>query len=325
MVKYSFASIDEEIRSKFTLKENEAIFPHPMYGEFSRSFFPLAQMDSSTEISFIISQNNIPIAWVDCSHNQEAISIFGFPLRVLWATFDENIQAKAAPAIIAKLLEIAYERKIPTLHITGDDNHHRLGPISKACLDSGGVAKLHFHAISDLSETEEKLRQGLRKSYKSLINWGEKNIELLCINNSNPDRDIFNNYINFYAKIAKKQPHNLDVWNKIFEQITSHGGELIVGYSTSCEGIIAGNITIEENGTAYYFLGAYEREIFKNPIGHWPLYSAMINAKKRGNLRYDLGEFFSNDHENTKESSIGFFKKGFTKKHVSYSSWQLTL
>lgn len=324
MANYIFSSLEDIDRQQFILNKNEAVFPHPLYGEFARSFFPHSQAGQSNDISFIISQNATPIALVDCTHNQDTISFFGFPLRVLWSTSDENIRAKASSAILAKLIEIAREKKLHSISITGDDHLDILGPISKACLDAGASAKLKFHAISDLFQPEETLRKGLRKSYKSLINWGKKNLTLVSINALNPDRGTFDAYIDFYAHVAKKQPHTPAVWDLLFDRIINGDGELIVGYSQDDHEMVAGNIIIEENGAAYYFLGAYDRERFEHPIGHWPLYSSILQAKERGNHLFDLGEIFAQSHDNAKEFSIGFFKKGFTKKIVSHTSWQVT-
>ncbi|MEK7246395.1 MAG: hypothetical protein AAB223_10300, partial [Pseudomonadota bacterium] len=74
-----------------------------------------------------------------------------------------------------------------------------------------------------------------------------------------------------------------------------------------------------------YASGVYDRDRFEKPLGHWPVFDALVRAGRRGILRYDLGEVHPRGAASDKEVQIGFFKKGFTERIVIWFEWQVPL
>ena len=82
----------------------------------------------------------------------------------------------------------------------------------------------------------------------------------------------------------------------------------------------------DAGGTAYYASGVYDRSRFDKPLGHFPVFDAMIRAGGRGVARFDLGEIVPRTADaDDKEVQIGFFKKGFTADFALINIWTVRL
>jgi len=80
-------------------------------------------------------------------------------------------------------------------------------------------------------------------------------------------------------------------------------------------------LTIDAGSTTYYTSGVYEREMFDKPLGHFPVFDAILRAGERGTRVFDLGEIFPAGAAEEKEVQIGFFKKGFTSTFQLRTHW----
>jgi lipid II:glycine glycyltransferase (peptidoglycan interpeptide bridge formation enzyme) len=96
-------------------------------------------------------------------------------------------------------------------------------------------------------------------------------------------------------------------------------GDLVLGHYAG--DLVAGTMVMDGGDTAYYASAVYDRKQFDKPLGHAPLFNAIIRAKRRGLEVFDVGEIPLDADE--KEMSIGYFKQGFTsRRQVSHClSW----
>jgi hypothetical protein len=110
----------------------------------------------------------------------------------------------------------------------------------------------------------------------------------------------------------------------MFETIAGGHGELSLSYAT--EGaLLCGVMTLEGERIAQYASGVYDRDAFDRPLGHWPLFDAILRAKARGRSRFDLGQLPAADEPDAKVRNIGRFKRGFTDRIELELTWTLTL
>lgn len=296
-------------------------FAHPVYGEVGDFFYPVIHQENWTSHSFLIVRDNSPALWVTCGDRGDRLTHFGFPIQFNW---HKNVtpDRKIIQGALVHLNALKQEQKLRYIWITGDGINNQLGPLDRACLDEGGRPVARFNAVMDLSKDETDLRKGLRKSYKSLINWGKRSFNMTYLNKDNPDADLFEHFITFYNKVAGQSVHSDATWQALFQLITQGRGEISLAFDQEYQ-LVAGSAFIDEGGTCLYFIAAYERDRFDKPIGHWPVFNASLRAKERGNKWFDLGEFYAAGEKTEKDRSIGFFKKGFTDEHRIKMTWQL--
>ena len=309
----------------FAAESDVAIFPgraeHPAYGEFARLYYPTVFGDALTESSFVVADAGGPVLLVQCSLQDGVLSHYGFPIRFTYRPgLDGGHIRKISSAAFRHIEEMAANEA----HISGGPADGFLSPVDRGCLDRGGQPRLRMRAEADLSLDEDALRRDVRDSYRSLINWGRKNLRLVHVNADNPDRGLLDDLGEFHAATAGRVVHGEATWRVLFDHIAQGGGEMCMGY-TEDGTLVSGAMVIDEADVALYFLAVYDRERFDKPMGHWPLFDSMLRAKTRGRRYFDLGEFVARGAAGSKEYNIGFFKKGFTARHVTETVWTVPL
>ena len=298
---------------------------HPAYGDFARVYYPVVFGDSVRECSFAVSEADAPVLLVQCSARGGVLSHFGFPVRFAFrAGLGGSDMQKSAKAAFRHIADSAERWGVTEAQVSGGAQQGLLTSIDRACLDRGGQPRLRMRAEADLDLGEDALRRDVRESYRSLINWGRRNLRLVYVNAGNPDRGLMDDLADFHARTAGRVVHGEAVWMTLFARIAAGGGEMSMGYSQDGE-LVSATMVIDEADTALYFLAVYDRERFDKPMGHWPLFDAMLRAKARGRRRFDLGEFFQQGAVDSKEYNIGFFKKGFTSRQVTEVVWTVPL
>ncbi len=296
---------------------------HPVYGEFARIYFPTVFGDSLEDRSFLVTDGGAPALLVQCSLREGVLSHYGFPVRFHFrAGLAAADTRKCASLALGHIDETSAPKGIREARISGGPADGLLSPVDRACLDRAGRPELRMRAEGDLSRPAEALRRDVRDSYRSLINWGRRNLRLVYVNAENPDRGLMDDYADFHARTAGRTVHGETTWAALFGHIAAGGGEVTLGYLDGGE-LVASSMVVDGEDTAMYFSAVYDRDRFDKPMGHWPLFDAMLRAKARGRAYFDLGEFFARGTVSEKEYNIGFFKKGFTSRHVVEVVWRI--
>ncbi len=194
-------------------------------------------------------------------------------------------------------------------------------PVDRACARRGGIARPHLHAVADLSQTPEALRHDLRKSFRSLVNWGGRNFQLRTMGKADWDDGLWAEFVAFYTQISG-HPRPPAFWQAFAHAIThGPGGEVMMGRLE--DSWRAAAVVLDGQCVASYALAAYDRGHFDKPLGHFPLFQAMTNARARGLRWFDFGEIFAEGGAPAKEVSISLFKTGFTSRRVSSQEWMV--
>ena len=188
----------------------------------------------------------------------------------------------------------------------------------------GAVPRLSLCARVDLDAPHEAIAANIRKSYRSLISWGKRSIALTYVNHDNPDFEMFNLYREFHQQIAGRITRPRKSWDIMFESIAGGSGELSLGRDASGV-LISATLVIDGGGVAQYSSGAYDRAQFDKPIGHWPLFDAILRAKARGMSLFELGDIPAAGIASDKEVSIGRFKRGFAGRLDFRLVWETPL
>lgn len=182
---------------------------------------------------------------------------------------------------------------------------------------------LDYQMEIDLSNPENLIKMNLRKSFKSLINWGLTNLKTEVICSENANRKKFDDFKNFHLKVSGRKTRNDYTWDLQFEGITKNQGYLILGY-LECK-LVSGVYIIHGSKSAYYGVAVNDRELMlKNlPIGHAILYESILFAKRKGLNKFILGSL--NYGEDEKMNAILKYKKGFTNTISSKPKYLINL
>lgn len=278
------------------------------------SYYQEYYKEKFVDLTFIVIENNKVLACVLCCilDNNITLPDGGVVIKL----FDRNINNKEKKkiyiAILANLKILSDNHKC-SLIIKDFLFNGLLSILGEQLFNSKFHSRLTFEMDFDyLDFNQDEFYADLRKSYKSLINWGRKNLTVININKDNACIDKFREFQDFHYKISGRKTRSDESWNKQYEIIKAGLGELILAdYNTN---LAAGSFFADYSDTSIYFTGVYDRNLFDFGISHFMLYEGINRSYKRGNTsRFSLG-YFDTDIKDPKWYNIQFFKKGFCRE-----------
>jgi hypothetical protein len=169
---------------------------------------------------------------------------------------------------------------------------------------------IDFESYIDLILSKEEIKKNVRKSYKSLINWGLASMRFEIINNTNANKNLFNSFRDYHIEIAGRQTRSTFSWDLQFEGILANESFLVLGFLQ--DQLVSGVYILHSIEQAYYGVAVNNRKLMADnlPIGHAVLYKAIVHAKALGLKKFFLGNV--NQTDDNKINGIIKFKKGFT-------------
>ena len=197
-------------------------------------------------------------------------------------------------------------------------------PLGRRLLLAGARPVLRPFATLDLSLPEARLRAGLRDSYRSLINWGIREMRFDIQRGPGFDRQALARFHAFHATVAGRETRTQETWDIQGEMIAGDRAELALGFLDG-SGLVAGLLLFDWGSTTVYASAVYDRALFDKPLAHAGLFAAILRAKARGQQHFLMGEIPPAGSASDKEVSIGFFKAGFTDRAGFAIEWELDL
>ena len=177
----------------------------------------------------------------------------------------------------------------------------------------------------DLTLPDSAISSGIRKSYRSHINWCAKNLTVEYLSGDQIKGEKANE---IYAVIQEVKSDMLAKYTDgmtlelfMHPMLMCRNGKGEVAITRTPQGVPVGvTVTTYDNGLAYYAIGGSKVYEGKN-VGHFVLYDAIMRAKAKGVRRYLMNRLFPASVATDKASvrlmverniTITFFKRGFS-------------
>lgn len=243
-------------------------------------------------------------SWIISSNGSDIIEpIFK---KNLAEKFKKKIEIKIINLIfdLSKLLKI---KKCQFVNI----NFFKLSKWYLRLLDLSEYTFTSHHLLVDLSLSIDQIKTNLRKSFKSLVNKGQKewNIQV----HEKISKEQFENLRLLHKFVAGKSTRPIESWDVQNESINSKESIVITIYDKK-DLLVGFGLFIYNKNFASYAVGVYKRELFDKPLGHVVQMKAIEIFKSKGLKWYEIGnKHLKIDVEppTKKELSISFFKEGF--------------
>lgn len=273
-----------------------------------------------TSLSFLVLQDNETVGLVLCSvldkkitHPDGAVMIYLFTQEdrqknILYTSILEYIDEKARQY---GCNEIIIKDRLP---------NGCLSVLGTKLFNQRYQSRLTFEMAIDYKNfSESGFQKNIRKSYKSLIHWGRKNLKITYVNKDSLCFENFCAFQDFHYKVAKRKTRSDESWKRQYEIIQQGFGELILAYYNG--NLAAGSLYVDHGEVSIYFTGVYERDLFNFGISHFLLYDGICRSYGRGKTRlFSLG-YFDTDIQDPKWRNIQFFKKGFCDELTPIVLW----
>lgn len=214
---------------------------------------------------------------------------------------------KIATPLFEKLLEVAKQNGKKTIQFGGC-------PILKElCFGREYSIRSYMNGQTNLEQLPADSLSWLRKSYRSLMSWGKKNLELKMISQAEPSEELFEEVRQFHIQVTGRETRAKSSWDAQYAAIINSDDFVNLAY---LEGrLVSANLIMTSHTQAFYGVGINDRELMAEnvPIGHYPILQAMLHAKALGKKVFDFGKL-GPAYADDKEKTIATFKKGFCQQ-----------
>ena len=175
--------------------------------------------------------------------------------------------------------------------------------------------KLHsfYEALIDLKSSDETIKRGFRRRYRSLFNWGLREMTFERIDHLNPDEKKFEDFRNFHIEVSGRETRNKKTWDFQFEALKKGNAFVELGV---LEGkLVSAALVLIGTAEAFYGVAVNNRTLMadKKPVGHATMLRAIKHAKELGLETFNLG-YVGPEFSNDKEFEIARFKRGFASQ-----------
>src|SRR5882672_4757955 len=153
---------------------------YPHTGAFGRAYHPAVH--DSHDCSFAVIVKDVPALICLCAPIDGQLSFYGLPLKHIACKGLDNDTRQAAIRLAFLYLDGLMEKHHLGEAYVLDDCGRGASPIEESCRLRGGTMNTRPIAYVDLIAGSAAWRTALRKSSRSLINWGRRNLSVSYVN-----------------------------------------------------------------------------------------------------------------------------------------------
>jgi FemAB family protein len=303
---------------KYCNNTTHRYFEGVMYSALNIKYSKLYSFSSKfIDLSLIVVDGNWPVLTLIMSleTQTDGVKIFngyGRPICYIESEDYDKRALKIAFRLLKKKFDKIIEKYKPNAIFYKDYlRDSNLSHFGRYLMDIGAKAEPYFTQILNLAQPETELKQNLRKSYKSLLNWGEQNIRLRLLDSKNIIEKDIDKFRNLHFDVAGRETRPVSTWKMQYEMLKNNEGFVIIG---DLDGKLVTAAYFNYNSVrCYYGVSVSLRELFDKPISHIVLWEAIIHSKKIGCKYFETGEqlYFNQANPTKKELGISKFKRGF--------------
>ena len=287
---------------------------------------------SFEDLSFVVvEKQTVYAAFVGSAESQKTddtirLNGFGRPLTYFAQKDISPSLEKSLTKVIRKMLDDLFIRySFNTVTFLDPMINGYLSCISKYLLDLGAKIIPHPIQLLELTPDTQTIKTNIRKSYKSLINWGKNNLSLEIIDQDNANYEEFDKIRQLHIEVSGYETRSKSTWDNQYEQICN--GETFAITGKIDKEVVTASIFSNNYENCLYRVGVSKRELFDKPMSHALIWEAICYAKKIGCRTFNLGkQEFPNQGSklpSEKELGISRFKRGFGGKTACWNLIEL--
>jgi hypothetical protein len=289
---------------------------NPLYSPlgvlYSREYARDCQFE---DLSFVVEEGQQPLLGVQMSletrpDGSRHLTGFGRPILFLQSPAAPKIQVDGAWKVAKPELDrLLAERPVAT--IVYRNLPPTLSPFGRYLLEMGAAAAPFFTLMIDLSPSKEELHQHVRKSYRSLINWGKRQLAIRILDADTIQDAQFERFRQLHVRVAGRETRSRRSWDLQCEMVRN--GEAFVVFGELDGELVTASLYLHSPKLCYYGVSAADRNLFDKPLSHAVLWTGIVHAKQIGCAWMEVGEQIlgAPAHRTPKEAAISDFKRGF--------------
>ena len=192
-----------------------------------------------------------------------------------------------------------------------------LSILSRHLLRKGAKLIPVLSQVIDLSQDKATLKQQIRKSYNSLINWGLRELNPKIFDSLNITWGKIDAFRQLHIREAGRETRSKKSWQRQLEMVKAGEAFVVMGFLK--EQLVTAGFFLHSKTNCYYGSSASRRDMFNKPLFHSLMWKGIQHAKKIGCCWFEVGEQIYPNYpqeplHSNKELGISEFKAGFGGK-----------
>ena len=312
--KNSFYKLFEELKTQFK-------YINSLYSNDFIECFKLKMIYDDYEVedlSYILTYKNKPFsAFIGSKFsksNQSQLGTINIPVLIIDIEKTTNKQNK----FIIESFNSVCSNNFKKAYLSGPECSINIPILCDYLLSKKSATIISYPTrCINLDSSEEYLKTLIRKSYKSLINWGLKNMKIEIFDQKNINWEQINLFRELHLLESGKETRSIESWEKLFKSIKNGDAFFIVAKIN--KEIVSAAIFLCSNFHCYYCSAASKRNLFDKGISHAIIWKAILKAKALGAHIFETGICNIDSLKSCKtqkEKNISYFKKGFGGKLI---------
>jgi len=215
--------------------------------------------------------------------------------------------------LICRARGISSWEGVQSIRTDGTDFWHR------QIMERGAKVNVTHELYVDLSMDLAKIKASMRKSFRSLVSRGRGLWEVRLF--ESVSAEVFSEFRDLHRNVAGRSTRSKETWDLQSHAVNAREAFLVV-LRENGEAMVGGGLFHVSRTEGLYAVGAYDRALFDQPLGHIVQMTAIEHMKTLGLRWYKLGARpYPGDTQppSEKELSIAHFKEGFAT-HVFLSA-----
>jgi hypothetical protein len=323
---------DDSFWSLWRKLNDNSVYDPPYYSEHKYLIYKKMISHKLVNESFLIVENKIPLIGIlmsiEIKNNRSIITGFGRGMYY--------VENKKYPLLITKSLKkycIEYFYKqikkhdVDLIFLRDHIIDNKLSYLSKKFLSNGAIVKPYYSQVLDLNSDNVTRKSSIRKSYKSLINWGLRELQPEIFDNENISWELMDKFQQLHIKESGRRTRPEESWLQQFNMVKDGNAFLSCGYYDA--ELVSAGFFMYNKINCYYGVSASRRDLFEKPMFHSLIWISIQYAKKLKCKWFELGEQLYQNHPEEfptkKELGISNFKAGFGGQTKVFLDLELNL
>ena len=156
----------------------------------------------------------------------------------------------------------------------------------KSLYEKYELLDLTHYLYIDLNKSLEEIKGGFRKSFRPLVTKGLRNW-IVDVHDGNCS-EIFDQFRQLHISVAGRETRAKSTWQSQYDSILNGKGFLVTLKRQEGE-LVGGGYFMINQKNGLYAVGAYNRELFDQPLGHVVQFKAIEYMKSKGLELYCIG------------------------------------
>ena len=158
------------------------------------------------------------------------------------------------------------------------------------------------------------MKSSIRRSYKSLINWGIRELHPRVYDAATITWELIDQFRQLHIRESGCETRSEESWRRQLDMVQAGEAFIVLGHLNG--ELVSSGLFMNSKINCYYGISASRRDLFDKPLFHAIMWTAILHAKELGCKWFEVGEqlYPNYSHENLptkKELGISKFKSGF--------------